>query len=59
MTDAPERRNFYGRIRGKTLRASTNKYDDLWDQSGLAPLPFPTQVMISSGVAVPLYVVLS
>lgn len=35
---------------GKTLRASYNKYHDLWDQSGLAPLPFPTQVMISSAL---------
>jgi len=26
MTDAPERRNFYGRIRGKTLRASQKDY---------------------------------
>jgi len=33
---------------GKTLRASYNKFHDLWDGSGLEPLPFPTQVMISS-----------
>ena len=26
MTDAPERRNFYGRIKGKTLRASQKDY---------------------------------
>ena len=26
MTDAPTRRNFYGRIRGKTLRASQKDY---------------------------------
>jgi NAD(P)H-dependent flavin oxidoreductase YrpB (nitropropane dioxygenase family) len=33
---------------GKTLRASYNKYHDLWEGSGLEPLPFPTQVLISS-----------
>ncbi len=33
---------------GKTLRASYNKFHDLWDASGLEPLPFPTQVLISS-----------
>lgn len=35
---------------GKTLRASYNKYHDLWADSGLEPLPFPTQVMISSAL---------
>lgn len=35
---------------GKTLRASYNKYHDLWAESGLAPLPFPTQVMVSSAL---------
>jgi nitronate monooxygenase len=35
---------------GKTLRASYNKFHDLWDNSGLEPLPFPTQVLISSGL---------
>ncbi len=33
---------------GKTLRASYNKFHDLWDQSGLPPLPFPIQVLLSS-----------
>ena len=33
---------------GKTLRASYNKYHDLWAGSGLDPLPFPTQIVISS-----------
>jgi NAD(P)H-dependent flavin oxidoreductase YrpB (nitropropane dioxygenase family) len=33
---------------GKTLRANYSKFHDLWDQSGLAPLPFPAQVVISS-----------
>jgi len=35
---------------GKTLRASYNRFHDLWDGSGLEPLPFPTQVLISSGL---------
>ncbi len=35
---------------GKTLRASYNKFHDLWDSSGLAPLPFPTQVLLSSAL---------
>jgi NAD(P)H-dependent flavin oxidoreductase YrpB (nitropropane dioxygenase family) len=35
---------------GKTLRASYNKYHDLWAESGLPPLPFPTQVMVSSAL---------
>ena len=35
---------------GKTLRASYNKYHDLWDGSGLQPLPFPMQAMISSAL---------
>lgn len=35
---------------GKTLRASYNGFHDLWAESGLDPLPFPTQVMISSAL---------
>jgi len=35
---------------GKTLRASYNKYHDLWDGSGLEPLPFPIQAMVSSAL---------
>jgi len=31
-------------LHGKTLRASYNKYHDLWDGSGLEPLAVPTQV---------------
>ena len=37
---------------GKTLRASYNKFHDLWEGSGLEPLPFPTQVLISSALLV-------
>jgi len=35
---------------GKTLRASYNQFHELWDNSGLEPLPFPTQVLISSAL---------
>lgn len=35
---------------GKTLRASLNGYHRLWDESGLDPLPFPTQVLVSSAL---------
>lgn len=35
---------------GKTSRANYNSFHDLWDSSGLEALPFPTQVMISSGL---------
>ena len=35
---------------GKTLRASLNKFHQLWEESGLDPLPFPTQVLISSAL---------
>jgi nitronate monooxygenase len=35
---------------GKTLRASYNKYHDIWEHSGLDPLPFPSQVLISSAL---------
>jgi nitronate monooxygenase len=35
---------------GKTLRATYSKFHDLWDGSGLEPLPFPTQVLISSAL---------
>ncbi|NOY68831.1 MAG: nitronate monooxygenase [Deltaproteobacteria bacterium] len=35
---------------GKTLRASYNKFHDLWDSAGLAPVPFPMQVLISSAL---------
>src|SRR4030042_6597137 len=35
---------------GKTLRASYNRFHDLWDGSGLEPLPLPTQALISSAL---------
>ena len=33
---------------GKTLRASYNRFHDLWAESGLDPLPFPLQMLLSS-----------
>ncbi|MBU2548916.1 MAG: nitronate monooxygenase [Proteobacteria bacterium] len=35
---------------GKTSRATYNKFHDLWEASGLDPLPFPIQVMLASGM---------
>ena len=35
---------------GKTLRASYNQFHELWDSSGLAPVPFPMQVLVSSAL---------
>jgi nitronate monooxygenase len=35
---------------GKTLRASYNRFHDIWDASKLKPLPFPTQVLLSSAL---------
>jgi NAD(P)H-dependent flavin oxidoreductase YrpB (nitropropane dioxygenase family) len=35
---------------GKTLRASYNRFHDIWDASKLKPLPFPTQVLLSSAM---------
>ena len=35
---------------GKTSRATYNRFHDLWDESGLEPLPFPLQVVLASAV---------
>jgi nitronate monooxygenase len=35
---------------GKTSRTNYNRFHDLWENSGLEPLPFPTQIMISSAL---------
>jgi NAD(P)H-dependent flavin oxidoreductase YrpB (nitropropane dioxygenase family) len=35
---------------GKPSRAPANKFHTLWESSGLDPLPFPTQVMLSSAL---------
>lgn len=37
---------------GKPSRANYNRFHDLWENSGLEPLPFPVQVMISSTLLV-------
>ncbi len=33
---------------GKTSRATHNGFHELWEESGLDPLPFPTQVVLAS-----------
>jgi len=35
---------------GKTSRATYNRFHDLWEQSGLEPLPFPRQVLLASAI---------
>lgn len=35
---------------GKTLRANYNQFHELWDKSGLDPIPFPMQVLLSSAL---------
>jgi len=35
---------------GKTLRSISSRFHDAWDESGLTPLPFPMQIMISSAL---------
>ncbi len=47
-TDEDTRRTYL--YTGKTSRAIYNKFHDLWEQSGLEPLPFPTQVTLASGL---------
>lgn len=47
-TDEDTRRTYL--YTGKTSRAIYNKFHDLWEQSGLDPLPFPTQVTLASGL---------
>lgn len=36
---------------GKTSRTINNRFHDLWEHSGLEPLPFPTQVIFASAMA--------
>jgi NAD(P)H-dependent flavin oxidoreductase YrpB (nitropropane dioxygenase family) len=47
-TDEDTRRTYI--YTGKTSRATYNKFHDLWDSSGLEPLPFPTQVLLASAL---------
>ena len=35
---------------GKTSRATYNRFHDLWEESGLEPLRFPTQVLLASAI---------
>jgi nitronate monooxygenase len=35
---------------GKTSRATYTRFHDLWEESGLEPLPFPSQVLLASAV---------
>ena len=35
---------------GKTSRATYNRFHDLWEESGLEPLRFPTQVVLASAI---------
>jgi nitronate monooxygenase len=35
---------------GKTSRATYSRFHDLWDESGLEPLPFPMQVLLASAM---------
>jgi NAD(P)H-dependent flavin oxidoreductase YrpB (nitropropane dioxygenase family) len=47
-TDEDTRRTYL--YTGKTSRAVYNRFHTLWEESGLEPLPFPTQVMLASGM---------
>jgi len=47
-TDEDTRRTYL--YTGKTSRATYNRFHDLWEMSELKPLPFPTQVMLASGM---------
>jgi len=47
-TDEDTRRSYL--YTGKTSRANYNRLHDLWENSGLDPLPFPTQVIFASAM---------
>jgi nitronate monooxygenase len=48
-TDEDTRRSYL--YTGKTSRTIYNQIHDLWDNSGLEPLPFPQQVFVASAMA--------
>jgi len=48
-TDEDTRRAYL--YTGKTSRAIYNSFHDLWEHSGLEPLPFPTQSLFASAMA--------
>ncbi len=47
-TDEDTRRTYL--YTGKTSRAIYNRFHDLWETSGLEPLPFPIQVLFASAM---------
>ncbi len=47
-TDEDTRRSYL--YTGKTSRATYNRFHDLWDASGLEPLPFPLQNLLASAM---------
>jgi NAD(P)H-dependent flavin oxidoreductase YrpB (nitropropane dioxygenase family) len=47
-TDEDTRRSYL--YTGKTSRAIYNRFHDLWEESGLDPLPFPTQSLLASAI---------
>ncbi len=47
-TDEDTRRTYL--YTGKTSRATYNRFHDLWETSGLDPLPFPVQVLFASAM---------
>jgi nitronate monooxygenase len=48
-TDEDTRRSYL--YTGKTSRTISNRFHDLWEKSGLEPLPFPIQVLFASAMA--------
>lgn len=47
-TDEDTRRTYI--YTGKTSRVTYNRFHDLWDESGLEPLPFPLQGLLASAM---------
>jgi NAD(P)H-dependent flavin oxidoreductase YrpB (nitropropane dioxygenase family) len=47
-TDEDTRRTYI--YTGKTSRAIYNRFHDLWEESGLDPLPFPSQSLLASAM---------
>jgi NAD(P)H-dependent flavin oxidoreductase YrpB (nitropropane dioxygenase family) len=47
-TDEDTRRTYI--YTGKTSRAIYNRFHDLWEESGLDPLPFPAQSLLASAL---------
>jgi NAD(P)H-dependent flavin oxidoreductase YrpB (nitropropane dioxygenase family) len=47
-TDEDTRRSYL--YTGKTSRGTYTRFHDLWEESGLSPLPFPTQGLLASAM---------